>query len=549
MRKRNNNGAFSVNAISGTYVVTLGMNADEDAAVGLLGFAIHRTDHIEDEAYWLKGFRVFEETDPGFSPGVRVSTKKHPIQSFLWADYTAKPDYKYTYKVVPVFGTPSNLEYGDAVEVTVETEAVDQGKHAVYFNRGVAASQAYARRFQNRKPDKVPNNAAFDWLSRGLLEGMLDFIGTADGPRYGLRAAVYEFYYKPVLDKFRKAVDNGADVKIVYDLRKDHPGTDNKVAVENAGLSEYAKGRKQHKSYISHNKFIVLLEDGEPIEVWTGSTNITRGAIFGHLNVGHIVRDSAIARKYLDYWEQLQADPENRELKKWIMANTPDPTAGTDSEEISPIFSPRPGGRTRETVLDWYAKKFDSAERSAMITFAFNVDRRFRDVLGVDKDYLRYVLRDKRGKSGVEIGYDDYDVLTAYGTYLKGDELYRWTKKEKSTGYNSWVKYIHTKFMLVDPLSDNPTVVTGSANFSENSTVCNDENMLIIRGDKRVADIYLGEFMRIFNHYYFRKFVREQSGEEGAAKQRKAYLKPDDSWCESYFNPRKVKFKRRLLFG
>ena len=60
--------------------------------------------------------------------------------------------------------------------------------------------------------------------------------------------------------------------------------------------------------------------------------------------------------------------------------------------------------------------------------------------------------------------------------------------------------YIHDKFMLVDPLGDDPIVVTGSANFSGPSQHANDENMLVIRGNKRVADIYFGEFMRIFDH-------------------------------------------------
>lgn len=48
------------------------------------------------------------------------------------------------------------------------------------------------------------------------------------------------------------------------------------------------------------------------------------------------------------------------------------------------------------------------------------------------------------------------------------------------------------------PLSDDPIVFTGAANFSEPSTTANAENMLVIRGDTRVADIYLGEFTRLF---------------------------------------------------
>ena len=47
-------------------------------------------------------------------------------------------------------------------------------------------------------------------------------------------------------------------------------------------------------------------------------------------------------------------------------------------------------------------------------------------------------------------------------------------------------------------------VISGSTNFSDASTKDNDENMLVIRGDKRVADIYLGEFMRLWRHYRFR---------------------------------------------
>ena len=62
----------------------------------------------------------------------------------------------------------------------------------------------------------------------------------------------------------------------------------------------------------------------------------------------------------------------------------------------------------------------------------------------------------------------------------------RWLK-EKLSGLNTHVQFIHTKYMLVDPLGDDPIVITGSANFSEASTVRNDENMLVIRGHARVA--------------------------------------------------------------
>jgi phosphatidylserine/phosphatidylglycerophosphate/cardiolipin synthase-like enzyme len=67
----------------------------------------------------------------------------------------------------------------------------------------------------------------------------------------------------------------------------------------------------------------------------------------------------------------------------------------------------------------------------------------------------------------------------------------------------------------MDPLGSDPIVVTGSANFSKASTTDNDENMLLIRGNKRVADIYFTEFNRLFNHYYFRAVQESVRGRGG----------------------------------
>jgi len=90
------------------------------------------------------------------------------------------------------------------------------------------------------------------------------------------------------------------------------------------------------------------------------------------------------------------------------------------------------------------------------------------------------------------------------------------------------VQYIHTKFMLVDPLGPDPIVVTGSANFSAASTTDNDENMLVIRGNRRVADVYLGEYMRLWNHYAFREWVAKQA--TAPADAALAQLDVGDQW-------------------
>ena len=103
--------------------------------------------------------------------------------------------------------------------------------------------------------------------------------------------------------------------------------------------------------------------------------------------------------------------------------------------------------------------------------------------------------------------------------------------------------------MLIDPLSSNPTVITGSANFSTASTKNNDENMLVIQDDTRVADIYLGEFFRLFHHFYFRYVVNNQKAKTGSVEKRSSYLKPDSSWTEKYYVKDTIKEKQRILFS
>ena len=51
MRKKKPNGPLSVQAIAGRNVVLLDIDMEEDASRGMLGFAIERTDHTEDERY------------------------------------------------------------------------------------------------------------------------------------------------------------------------------------------------------------------------------------------------------------------------------------------------------------------------------------------------------------------------------------------------------------------------------------------------------------------------------------------------------------------
>src|SRR5437762_12700662 len=135
MRQLVNGTVLAVRAIGALHVVTFAWDLVEgqDAKKkGLLGFAIERSEIEQDqviERYFLRGIKRFKFKDEGLPPGTPMPTSEHPIQSFQWGDYTAKPATTYRYKVVPVYGKPKLLELDDASATTVEiTTEAEQGQ-------------------------------------------------------------------------------------------------------------------------------------------------------------------------------------------------------------------------------------------------------------------------------------------------------------------------------------------------------------------------------------------------------------------------------------
>lgn len=461
---------------------------------------------------------------------------------------------------MPTYGTAKLLTLDETAAITLDVQTEEElgiaaseksglARHDVYFNRGVIGSQAYAREFGNRAPSRDdPESLEMRWLSRGLFEALQGFIGCARDERFALRAALYEFHYQPVANSFAKAVEAGADVKIVFDAESDYK-TENLATISRARLDEMdAVVPRTVSEGIRHNKFIVLMrDDGDglaPIAVWTGSTNISAGGIFGHSNVGHVVWDRSVAQAYLDYWERLADNLTPTELRQPNRDATPTPSGKTPKNSVVPLFSARDEKDSTET-LQWYADRMAVAKELVCFTVAFNLDAVFQEVLARDNDVLRYVVKDDNLGDDEFIGHDR-DVVFAAGGYLGEDSLVNFlAERDDPLNRND---YIHNKFLLVDPLSKDPLVVTGSANFSRPSQRINDENMLLIRGDTRVADIYFGEFMRVFDHHYARYLVRKLIG-LGKSDPETGYLKETaEEWVPPHFNPTSYKAKRRKYF-
>ncbi|WP_034192264.1 phospholipase D-like domain-containing protein, partial [Burkholderia cenocepacia] len=111
---------------------------------------------------------------------------------------------------------------------------------------------------------------------------------------------------------------------------------------------------------------------------------------------------------------------------------------------------------------------------------------------------------------------------------------------------------IHHKFIVIDAEGANPVVYTGSANMSRNSEQYNDENLLEIR-DRRIAAIYLAEFLRLYEHYRARALAINAKRQHGTGTDTGAHarlaLAPDSSWAKKYYVAGSPEEKARIALA
>jgi phosphatidylserine/phosphatidylglycerophosphate/cardiolipin synthase-like enzyme len=63
---------------------------------------------------------------------------------------------------------------------------------------------------------------------------------------------------------------------------------------------------------------------------------------------------------------------------------------------------------------------------------------------------------------------------------------------------------VHSKIIVIDPLGANPVVMTGSHNMGVKAATKNDDNLVIIEGDRDLAIAYALNIISVFNHFWWR---------------------------------------------
>lgn len=535
---------FRVKAYAGTNGVLLAMDLSEPRRKGLLGFAIEKQ---QGDKPWLFLFNSL--TFPGkahtFPQYHATPSDKAPLQKFRWADYAVNPGTTLHYRVHLAYGTADAPLLGESLELSITSDDGHPANQSVIFNRAVAASQAFQRKFPDldaqisankNLPIEAWPGAARLWLENGLLERLLSFIERAVDAQWALDIAIYEYQLQAIIDAVNAAFARGVQVRVLYHAQPDDPDT----TLNEANLAQLPaankRGRVTHN--IFHDKFIVLSRvDGvgqrQPQAVLCGSTNFTANGVYRQANVLHTLDDVTIATRYLQTFEEVWANPADvAATRNWITEHNPmDPT-----QPLFAGFSPRSGGGD----LREFVEIIEAASKDVLFVTAFTLpDAILNALLGKPHDdILRYGLQNTASRI---TGFHADRSAEFAATALLNTGLEGWLKENMKGQKGNLL--VHTKAVVVDFTSDRPTIISGSHNLSTSASNGNDENYLIIRGDTDLADRYGLELLRFYEHYRFRYFAKKLELKQVSP------LAVDDSWTNDYYVEGDLRQLSRLRFA
>ncbi len=563
MRRISELNGVRVKAYSGTTGVLLAFNVEDNKREKLLGFAISReirSGRYSGRIGWLQGMLDF--TGSTKKRGELIATNVAPIQKFRWSDYAVYPGTRYVYTIYPVYKMYSSLVTADnrrfyleqGPRIDIETQGF-KGEDAIIFNRAVASSQAFSRRFpklddeiQKAKENgtlgtKTLPQKALDWLSRGLTEQIESFIAEVKDENWALDLAIYEYHLPRLHKALVAAGTRGVKVRVLYHAKKNDPATtENEELLHDPDIPGAALFPRLTTA-IMHNKYMILRKVNpngsyKPIAVLAGSTNWTENGCYRQANVVHISRTPAILVNYSTMFETLIATrTSRRSTKSAINKSNKIPAA----PEHFGGFSPRSGF----TDIHAIAKLISEAKRDVLFATAFKLHDEISSALlgSPDDAILRMGIQNSSSAKITGIHRDRTARFTAAALLSGG--LEGWLKE--TSGKQRGNIRVHTKAIVIDVTSESPFIISGSHNFSTNASKNNDENYLIIRKDTDVADVYLCEIMRIYDHYRFRFSAKERIKAGNPAKP--PSLAGDHSWSEEYFKTGSLKNIDRKRFA
>ncbi|MEP6764878.1 MAG: phospholipase D-like domain-containing protein, partial [Gemmatimonadaceae bacterium] len=513
-----------------------------------LGFSIHRLQ-AGKPATALPAFVAFD----GFTtaPG-NANTDFWPIQSFQWKDLFVPEETDVSYEIIAMTGTPGDklTPIPGATLKTNLIRATDKfGTHHVVFNRGIISTQSISKQLPHGASGTPNKNELIkhittigDKIRAGLageaLTALPNLLKRAVAEGGKCYAALYELTDSELLNDLEAA--KGHVELILTNADGSKPGVT--AAGKPTTVKDYDATNRDSRarlhlslgadihdrllsagSYIGHNKFVVYVDKhGTPQAVLTGSTNWTATGLCAQSNNALLLESTKIAARYLDFWKRLLADDakqgpqlrtDNRvaptdislggnqgTLRVWFSPNTTQKTkpanavAPLDMAEVFQAISDAKLGvlfllfNSGDPSIASHLKEVETAKKAANLPF-----------------YIRGAISDATSSQEFATRVYKDSLLTQPNTVITGiagvpDAFGVWQKELAQLGY----AVIHDKIVVIDPFTSHSTVITGSHNLGYKASFSNDENLCIIRGNRRIAEAYASHVLDITNHYAWR---------------------------------------------
>jgi len=530
-----------------------------------LGFSIHRKDVNANAETTLPAWVGFEGGNN--RNWTAKTTDEWPVQKFNWRDLTAKTGGSYQYRIVPRIGAPGRLE--DAAKgLELTTNRVDitpaRGAISAYFNNGILSTQSIAHLLPH-DPSGAPSSAELmrrittpgndlrNRLAGQQIEALLTLLTRAEarGECYG---ALYELS-DPELLAGLKRLGHKLHLILSNTGADDTENAPHRPELRHAGVELI--DRMMPSGHIGHNKFMVYVDAaGTPQTVLTGSTNWTATGLCAQSNNAVIVEDRALAAAYMAYWHRLQSDTKGVHAEQTAafrqLNNRAVPIASLSTDLwFSPNTqqrskpagnAPRPGdltevfgaiGRAKSAILFLLFQPgspsiLDAVAEAQRTNPALIVRGAATDPKAAEEYQTLLFHRTPGQPDVVEDTAKDTPVVRA--AEIK-DEFAYWHKEllKSSPGAHA---IIHDKVVVIDPLSPECVVITGSHNLGYRASYNNDENLLVIRGNRPIAAAFTTHVMDVYDHYRWRFWLQSKKDRAWTG------LKKTDAWQKPYFDAR-----------
>jgi phosphatidylserine/phosphatidylglycerophosphate/cardiolipin synthase-like enzyme len=511
-----------------------------------VGFQLERRNDTTQQVTVLVN-RIPPKAGEGPVQPTGISSAQSPIRRCIWTDHSVVATDNVSYRVTAMKSAANDIFAPDAASVTDWTTPLIAsgdagGGLAAYFNRGTLMSQIVSR-FVNGdvsadslrqflKNLETPGFQARQYLAGDARHEILRFLQGADRGGSTIHAAIYEMNDQELVDALKPFGGRG------HILLGNGGATRPTVAPEltTAGLEVKHRDLSHHgrSSPSVHNKFVVESDaHGNASRVLTGSTNWTTTGLCTQLNNVLTVEDTIIAGRYLDQWGKLVAAGDD--LPASLKTSNSNPTthnnitlyfAATNGEaEFKPVLDLIAGAQ--EGALFLMFMPGQSPLLSALLDRAQKNDIYVRGVVSSVTPSANGTITKVGGevvKSGAPPQSFHDDVPLPSG--IRENDKPSWEETEFNVQEMlaaHLMAIVHSKAIVIDPFSDQCAVITGSHNFSDSASQKNDENLVIVRGNKRLAQAYALHINGVYDHYSWRAFL----GSGGDPDQ---IFKPLDGW-------------------